>query len=74
MQLAPEILKQVNLLIDDYRDRCLWFLQPAYYPATHDEALRVMSQIERHADVAGFVRAREIRECLLQNSSVASVG
>ncbi|MFT5126989.1 MAG: hypothetical protein ACI8W8_000588, partial [Rhodothermales bacterium] len=45
---------------------------PRYYPSGVEETLRVLKQVESHADVAGFVRAREIRKCLLQTSSAAS--
>jgi hypothetical protein len=60
-------------LIDEYRTRCLWFLEADYYPSTRDEALRVLAAIERHGDVAAFQRASEIRRWLSHDSSASSV-
>ena len=75
--MAPEVLAievAVNALVDEYRNRGLWFLRADWYPATHEERLRVLSQIERRADAAGFRRARSLSEWLSLNSSAASVG
>lgn len=60
-------------LIDEYRTRCLWFLEADYYPSTRGEALRVLAAIERHGDVAAFQRASEIRRWLSHDSSASSV-
>jgi hypothetical protein len=59
-------------LIDEYRTRCLWFLEADYYPSTNGEALRVLAAIERHGDVAAFQRASEIRRWLSHDSSASS--
>jgi hypothetical protein len=56
-------------LVDEYRTRCLWFLRRDLYPETRDEAVRVLRQIERHADRDGFVRAARIRRWLSHPSS-----
>ena len=64
----------LRALIDDYRDRCLWFLRADYYPATEAEALRVLDAIERHGDRAAFVRSSEIRQWLSPSSSASSAG
>ena len=48
-------------LIEEYRDRCLWFLKPGYQPATVEEALRVLDTIQRHGDVEAFKRAGALR-------------
>jgi hypothetical protein len=61
-------------LVDDYRIRCLWFLEPGYYPATRAEALRVLLAIDRHGDRAAFQRSAEIRQWLSPSSSAASAG
>ena len=59
-------------LVDDYRDRCLWFLRPDYYPRTVSEFLRVLDSIERHGDVAALRRASEIRTWLSRPSNATS--
>ena len=63
---------ELRALVDEYRTRCLWFLRRDLYPATRDEALRVLRQIERHADREGFVRAARIRRWLSPSSSEPS--
>jgi hypothetical protein len=69
---APEFLRSVNALVDEYRARCLWFLREDYYPQTRDDALRMLGYIERHGDVEAFQKAAIVRQWLLQNSSVPS--
>lgn len=63
---------ELRSLVDEYRIQCLWFLRPDYYPATREEALRVLRQIERHGDRTAFVRAGRIRQWLSRNSSERS--
>ncbi len=59
-------------LIDEYRDRCLWFLAQAYYPETVTETLRVLDSIQRHGDLQAFRRAGAIRRWVLASSNAAS--
>jgi hypothetical protein len=68
----PSLDTELRLLVDEYRARCLWFLRSDLYPETHEEALRVLRQIERHADREGFVRAARIRQWLSPPSSAPS--
>ena len=63
---------ELRALVDEYRTRCLWFLRRDLYPSTREEALRVLGQIERHADREGFVRAARIRQWLSPHSSEPS--
>lgn len=67
-----EKMAEVNMLADEYRVRCLWFLREDYYPATTAEACRVLQYIERNGDTTAFRRAATLRQRLLQNSSEAS--
>lgn len=69
-----EIDREVRRLTDEYRVRCLWFLRPDFYPSDDAETLRVMRQIELHADRAGFVRAAKVRRWLSPSSSAPSAG
>jgi hypothetical protein len=68
------IAAEVRRLTDEYRTRCLWFLRSDLYPTTEEETLRVLRQIERHADRAGFVRAARLRRWLSPSSSERSAG
>jgi hypothetical protein len=72
--IPAELAAEVRRLTDDYRARCLWFLRADLYPSTRAETLRVLRQIETHADRAGFVRAAGIRRWLSPTSSARSAG
>jgi hypothetical protein len=73
MSAAPESVERaVNELIDEYRDRCLWFLRSDYYPETNQERLRALGYIERYGDVAAFRRAGALRKWLSRSSSEPS--
>lgn len=62
----------LRALIDEYRNRCLWFLAPGYQPHTVEEKLRVLDHIQRHGDVNAFRRAGAIRQWVLATSNAAS--
>ena len=59
-------------LIDDYRDRCLWFLRNDYYPVSPEEAEQVLRYIEQYGDLEAFQRAARIRPWLSPRSSATS--
>ncbi len=58
----------IDQLVDEYRDRCLWFLRRDFYPTTLEERLRVLGYIERYGDRIGFQKAAQARQWLLQSS------
>lgn len=70
--VTAEAMQSVRQLVDEYRDQCLWFLRRDYYPTRLDEALRVLTYIERRADQRGYRRAAEVRRWLSRHSSAAS--
>ena len=57
MNIAEEVAK----LVDEYRDRCLWFLRLDYMPKTPEEMRQVLDLIERYGDRSGYQRAEEIK-------------
>ncbi len=69
---AKQIADAVRRLVDEYRDRCLWFLRADYYPEGQEETLRTLDYIERHGDQKSYQRAAEIRRWLLRRSSAGS--
>jgi hypothetical protein len=71
---SPETDTALREFVDEYRDRCLWFLRRDYYPATAEEARGVLDSIQRHGDRDGFRRAARIRQWLSHSSSATSVG
>ena len=62
----------LRALVDEYRNRCLWFLDRDYYPVTPDEARMVLAHIEHSGDLSAFQRARRIREWLSLTSNARS--
>jgi hypothetical protein len=64
--------EELAALVEEYRDRCLWFLRPDYLPTTHEEMLQALELIERYGDRAGFERAEEIKAWLLPLSKATS--
>lgn len=49
--------RQVNQLVDAYRDRCLWFFRPDYYPTDLQGILRTLDYIRRYGDLEAFRKA-----------------
>lgn len=64
---------EVRGLVDSYRTQCLWFLREDFYPANAEEAVRVLHQIERKADLEGFRRAARLRAWLAPTAGAPSV-
>jgi hypothetical protein len=71
-ELDPVILSGVHELLAAYRTRCLWHLREDYVPSTPADILRVLEAIEARADRGGYVKARQLRQWLLQHSSAPS--
>ncbi len=69
---ASESQEFVTLLVDEYRDQCLWFLREDFYPETLEQCLRVLDYIQRHGDRTAYLKAAEARRWLLQQSREAS--
>lgn len=67
-----DLKESIAVLVEQYRDRCLWFLRPDYLPSTREEVLRALDLIERYGDRAGYKRAEEIRAWLLRDSRALS--
>lgn len=62
------ITEIVAALVEDYRDRCLWFLRPDYMPKSHEEILQTLTLIKRYGDRSAYQRAEEISSWLSQSS------
>lgn len=67
---TPE--EAVDALVDEYRQRCLWFLREDFYPASLEERLRVLEYIQRHGDREAYRRAAEVRTWLSPSSNEKS--
>jgi hypothetical protein len=64
---------EIDRLVDEYRDRCLWFLREDFYPRNDPERLRTLDSIAQRSDRVGFQRARELTVWLLRLTSEKSV-
>jgi hypothetical protein len=69
---SDSAMRSVHALVDEYRDRCLWFLREDYRPANLDEAIRVLEEIERNGDREAFRKAATLRQWLSRPSSSTS--
>ena len=69
---TQNVMEQVHQLVDQYRQRCLWFLRSDYQPQTIADALRVLRAIEQHGDLAAHKSAARLRQWLLQHSNDTS--
>jgi hypothetical protein len=70
--LDPALDSAVRILVDDYRERCLWFLRSGYYPRSPEEVLRILRWIRDHGDRDAFRRTGEIERWLSQTSNETS--
>jgi hypothetical protein len=64
-----DLRRQVNQLVDEYRDRCLWFLRADYYPTDLQDILRTLDYIRRYGDREAFRKAGELYQWLSPDSS-----
>jgi hypothetical protein len=69
MASDPALDAEVRSFVDDYRERCLWFVRADYYPSTHAEILRVLRWVRARGDREAFQRAGKIEEWLSRTSS-----
>jgi len=72
MTSDPALDAEVRSLVDEYRERCLWFVRAGYYPSTPEEILLTMRWIRARGDRKAFQRARKIEEWLSRTSSETS--
>jgi hypothetical protein len=72
MTLDAAFDAEVHSFVDEYRQRCLWFVRADYYPSTPDEILRVLRWIRGRSDREAFQRSAEIEEWLSRTSSEKS--
>ncbi len=67
--IDEDLRRQINHLVDEYRDRCLWFLRADYYPTDLPDVLRTLDYIRRYGDREAFRKAGELHQWLSQISS-----
>lgn len=67
-------MAEVRVLVEQYRDRCLWFLDRKLVPESPAQALRLLGHIERYGDREAFLRARALKPWLLQLINETSAG
>jgi hypothetical protein len=64
--IDEDLRRQVNELVDAYRDRCLWFLRVDYYPTDLPAVLRTLDYIRRYGDREAFRKAGTLYQRLSQ--------
>jgi hypothetical protein len=66
------VWEDITRLVDENRDRCLWFLAPDFQPTDDESAIRALRYMERYGGKAGFDQARTLRDWLQQHSNAKS--
>ncbi|MCD4653741.1 hypothetical protein K8T06_07375 [bacterium] len=73
-QLTPGLLhSEIRSLIDEQRDRCLWFLANDYYPKDSDSVIYILDTIRKHGNLDAFRKAEELKRWHLHLFSKKSV-
>lgn len=72
MDDSEALARAIDDLVDEYRDQCLWFLRPDFYPRTNEERQRILDAIQRYGDREAFQKAAQARQWLLHPSSARS--
>ena len=67
--IDDDLRRQINQLVDTYRDRCLWFLRTDYYPTDRQDVMRTLDYIRRYGDREAFRKAGELYQWLSPDSS-----
>lgn len=70
--LQRSVDQEVRKLVEEYRDRCLWFMKPDFVPTTEEEQRRALDLIVRHGDRSAYRRVMEIKRWLSPESSEQS--
>ena len=70
--MNSKVMAEIEELVEEYRDRCLWFLRRDFVPRNAEDALRVLDLIERYGDRAGFLRTQRLRQWLQLPTSAKS--
>jgi len=73
LHLKKEIEQEINALILEYKEICLWSLREDCGPDTLQETITILEKIEKYGDREGFIRAKRVKRWLLQNSNGWSV-
>ena len=71
--IDEDLRRQVNQLVDEYRDRCLWFLRKDHYPTDLPDVLRTLDYIRRYGDLEAFRKAGALYQRLSPDSNRQSV-
>ncbi|OHB76011.1 MAG: hypothetical protein A2Z25_21925 [Planctomycetes bacterium RBG_16_55_9] len=71
--MDEDLRRQINQLVDTYRQRCLWFLRADYYPTDLQDVLRTLDYIRRYGDREAFRKAGELYQWLSRTNSAPGV-
>jgi hypothetical protein len=68
-----ELLERIDTMIEESRERCLWFLRLDYVPRDDRMRIKLLEYIQRHGDRQTAVEAARLTRWLSQNSRDTSV-
>jgi len=58
--MPPAVLSEVQALVEEKRDQCLWYARRDWIPCTTDECRRALEAIRKYGDGNTFRRASEL--------------
>ena len=59
-KIDDRIRQELKHLIEQNRERCLWFLNPEYEPSTVEDALRILKYLQRYGNREVYTKARNL--------------
>lgn len=66
------IIRNIDQMVAQHRDQCLWFLRPDFFPRDDHMRLKALEYIQRHGTREAALQAAELAQWLSQVSSDTS--
>ncbi|MGC3999805.1 MAG: hypothetical protein QM767_21130 [Anaeromyxobacter sp.] len=71
---GEELSRAIDALVDEWRERSLWYLRRDWYPRTSAEQRSALEAIQRRSNLETFKRAARLMAWLSPDSSATSAG
>lgn len=69
---SDSVERAIDALVEECRDRCLWFLRADYRPESDPERMRLLLLIQQHGTRDDWLAAERLKRWLSQRSSEPS--
>ena len=68
-----DVVRAIDVLVDECRVECLWYLRPDFHPGTDVERAQILDAIQARSNRDVFQRAGTLKAWLSRHSSAESV-